>query len=112
MTPWKIIKLLLFVSALGWLAVNVAGVFMAAASGGSTAHIASHIIFGIGCGAVAWLLRPRRQQRRAVAEGDPRVDMLEAEVNDLQRQLNETQRSLNFTEQLLAQRPESRKDQP
>lgn len=112
MTPWKIIKLLLFASALGWMAVNVAGTFMAVATDGSNAHIATHVVLAIGCGAVAWFLRPRRRQRPAVTEGDPRLEVLEAEVSDLQRQLNETQQSLNFTEQLLGQRPESRKDQP
>jgi hypothetical protein len=112
MTPWKIIKLVLFLSALGWMAVNVAGFFMAAATDGSNAHLATHVGVAIGCGAVAWFLRPRRRQQRAVTQGDPRVEVLEAEVTDLQRQLNETQQSLSFTEQLLAKRPESRKDQP
>jgi hypothetical protein len=113
MTPWKIIKLVLFLSALGWTAANVAWLFMAAAADGSNAHIVAHLVAAIGCGAIAWFLRPRRhQRRRTVTAGDPRVDVLESEVSDLQRQLNETQQSLNFTEQLLAQRPESRKDQP
>jgi hypothetical protein len=112
MTPWKVIKLVLFLSALGWMAVNVAGGVVAAATDGSNAHIASHLVFAIGCGAVAWLLRPRRRQHVAVTGGEQRVEVLEAEVSDLQRQLNETQQSLNFTEQLLAQRPESRKEQP
>jgi hypothetical protein len=113
MTPWKIIKLVLFLSALGWMAFNVAGFFMARATDGSNAHLATHVIIAIGCGAIAWFLRPRRRQHQhTVTAGDPRVQVLESEVSDLQRQLNETQQSLSFTEQLLGQRPESRKDQP
>jgi hypothetical protein len=107
----KYIKLLFFATALAWMAVNVVGLVMAAFTGGSQMHVGLHAAFAVGCGVLAYVLRPRRRAPDLKA-GDPRLEVLEAELTDLQRQLNETQRSLNFTEDLLTKRPESRKDEP
>lgn len=114
MSPLKIIKLLFFASALAWMLVNLAGIVGALLTDGSTMHIGAHIFFAIACAVVAWFLRPRRQPAAAIRDDDDprRLELLESELSDLQRKLDEQQRSLEFTEQLLAKKPESRKDQP
>ena len=112
MSPKYIIKLLFFLSALAWMAVNVVGGIMALATGGTTPHIVTHAAVALGCGVAAWFLRPRRRQQAALTEPDPRLEVLEAELSELQQKLHEQQRSLEFTEQLLAKKPESRNDQP
>ena len=105
----RIIKLALFIGAVGWALINIAGIPMALASGGSAAHLAVHVVLAVVFSGAAWLLRPRfgRSAPVAHASGDARVDVLEDEVSDLQRQIDEAQRGLEFTEQLLKQRPQS-----
>ena len=70
----------------------------------ATIHAGLALAFGL------WAQRLRRGP--GGSEGQTRLEVLEAEVDNLRRELSETQERLDFAERVLAQGPESRRVGP
>jgi hypothetical protein len=94
------IKVILFVVAIGWALANLGGSAWALVQS-EPVHAGVHFIVACAFAAAAYALRPRRSTQVPA----PVVAQLEDEISELQRKLNEKQASLEFTEQLLAKRP-------
>jgi hypothetical protein len=94
------IRIILFVVAIGWAVLNVGGSAWALVQS-EPVHAGVHFIVACAFAAGAFFLRPRRRTDTPA----PVVAELEDEISELQRKLNEKQASLEFTEQLLAKRP-------
>lgn len=103
----NIVRLVLFLVAISWVVVNVAGLFMAMGDEPGMGHLVTHIALAVVFGIAAYLLRPWRPRPAAPADIDPRVELLQDDVSDLQRRLDEKQREQEFMEQLRAKRPDS-----
>jgi len=88
-------------------AINLVAVSLAAGSAEpwhATIHAGLALAFGL------WAQRLRRGP--GGSEGQARLEVLEAEVDNLRRELSETQERLDFAERVLAQGPESRRVGP
>jgi len=88
-------------------AINLVAVGLAAGSAEpwhATIHAGLALAFGV------WA--QRLQQGPAGSEGQARLEVLEAEVDNLRRELSESLERLDFAERVLAQGPESRRVGP
>jgi hypothetical protein len=79
-------------------------------------HAAGHAALALAFGLWAQRLRQGPGERDSharrdglEADGQARLEVLEAEVSDIRRELSETQERLDFTERILAQGSESRR---